>query len=169
MGWRLVYNGCFGWSDTQWLGAGKSSTGCGENSRGEKVKSRLSEVWLWSTIIRMHFRSAQMENAKLRWKSRRVWFSRKIRKSLAAASKSQAKPDVRNLKLDLHYITTNSETTTFTIVVKDNIISFSSRSTFKKDLEILDRPLVLVKSPGRQARVIPHHQPHFLQKIHIDE
>ena len=99
---------------------------------GEKVKSRLSEVWLWSTIIRMHFRSARMENAKLRWKSRRVWFSRKIRKSLAAASKSQAKPDVRNLKLDLHYITTNSETTTFTIVVKGNIISFSSWSTFKK-------------------------------------
>ena len=98
---------------------------------GEKVKSRLSEVWLWSTIIRMHFRSAWMENAKLRWKSRRVWFSRKIRKSLAAASKSQAKPDVRNLKLDLHYITTNSETTTFTIVVKGNIISFSSWSTFK--------------------------------------
>ena len=133
---------------------------------GEKVKSKLSEVWLWSTIIRMHFRSARMENAKLRWKSRRVWFSRKIRKSLAAASKSQAKPDVRNLKLDLHYITTNSETTTFTIVVKGNI---SSWSTFKKDLENLDRPLVLVKSPGRQARVIPHHQPDFLQKIYIDE
>ena len=85
---------------------------------------------------------------------------------MAAASKSQAKPDVRNLKLDLHYITTNSETTTFTIVVKGNI---SSWSTFKKDLENLDRPLVLVKSPGRQARVIPHHQPDFLQKIYIDE
>ena len=87
---------------------------------------------------------------------------------MAAASKSQAKPDVRNLKLDLHYITTNSKTTTFTIVVKDNIISFSSWSTFKKNLENLDRPLGLVNSQGRQARVIPHYQPHFLQKIYVE-